>query len=377
MKLLYFLRFIWATGFASVYRVLPSYLASSFSALQISTIYSAYALPKLFNIPCGYASDRIGKRRTIFLVFLFLLLVTLSFSASGSILFYAVMFFFVGTLGNFFHPSIVALSSMMSERKTAALFRLESAYQLGVVIGPVIGGFMMFSYGLSAAFLTWAGLSVIGLVSSSYLMGYRKYSTKREMGSRSGFWRQLREQKSGFIVYLFSGSFVTGFFESVIAITLPIYAISIGMSILDVGLIIGIGATISIVLLNVVGLKMHAIRKEYSLSLMLLAAGIAAGSMFLFPGMLTLAVLMGIFITGRAGGLNVARSFFSDHINEAYKSTGMSISDMVQYSARIVGPIAAGLLIDFSGAGTAFASIFVFSVLGAALLMAYRIKVYN
>jgi len=374
MKLLYFLRAIWATGFASVYRVLPSYLASTFSATQISTIYSAYALPKLFNIPCGYASDRIGKRRTIFLVFLFLLLVTLSFTAMTSILFYAVMFFMVGVLGNFFHPSIVSIATIISERKTETLFRLESAYQIGVVIGPIIGGFLMFNYGLTASFLVWAGLSIIGLVSSSYLLGYKKYSTTSKRPIYSGFWKQLRDQKSGFITYMFSGSFVTGYFESVVAVALPIYMIVVGLSVVDVGLVIGTGAAISIVLLNVIGPRLHKTSTELSLVMMLLLGGISVVLMGVFTDTIALAILMGIFITGRAGGLNVARKFYSDNINEHLRSTGMSISDMVQYSARIVGPITAGILIDVFSPAAAFATIFVFSIIGIGVLLVYRAK---
>ncbi len=225
MNLLYILRFIWTAGFASVYNVLPSYLSSAFSALQISTIHSAYALPKIVNIPSGWLADRFGKQRTLFTTFIFLPIVTLLFTLSEGVLHYALMFFLIGLIGNFFNPTINALATIFSERKIETLFRVESMYQLGAVIGPIVGGFLMFSYGINAAFYAWFFLSLVGLGISAVLLRKEKPSrTKEKKAPVKGpsLWKQLGDKKFGFFVFLITGTFLTGFFESVMALTVPL-----------------------------------------------------------------------------------------------------------------------------------------------------------
>jgi len=374
MNLLYLLRFIWTAGFTSVYNVLPSYLSSAFSALQISTIHSAYAIPKLVNIPSGWLADRFGKQRTLFTTFIFLSIVTLLFTLSEGILHYALMFFLIGLIGNFFNPTISALATIFSERKTETLFRVESMYQLGAVVGPIIGGFLMFSYGINAAFYAWFFLSLIGLGVSSVLLRKEKppqKADKKRLVKAPGLWKQLGDKKSGFLVFLVTGTFLTGFFESVMALTVPLYASGLGFSLVDVGIIIGIGAAISTLTLFLVGGRMESLKKEHSLVLTTLLVGLSFLVMMFVSSLIGIAVLTGIFITGRAGGLNIARSFIADNLHADIRTTGMSLSDMVQYGARIIGPLFAGFAIDFIGIGFVFTSIFVFSILGSGLVLVY------
>ncbi len=376
MNILYILRFIWTAGFTSVYRVLPSYLSNAFSALQISTIHSAYALPKLVNIPSGWLADRFGKQKTIFMTFILLSIVTLLFTVSEGILHYALMFFLVGLIGNFFNPTISALATMFSERNTETLFRLESMYQLGVVVGPIIGGFLMFSYGINAAFYAWFFLSLVGLGISSVLLRRERPSRAKEKKvkvKRPSLWKQLGDRKSGFLVFLVTGTFLTGFFESVMAITVPLYASGLGFSLVDVGIIIGVGAAISTAALFFLGKRMESLKREHSLILTTLLAGSSFLIMMFVSSLIGIAIITGLFITGRAGGLNVGRSFIADNLHADIRTTGMSLSDMLQYGARIIGPLFAGFAIDFIGIGFVFTSVFVFSLLGAGLVLVYSI----
>jgi MFS family permease len=176
------------------------------------------------------------------------------------------------------------------------------------------------------------------------------------------------------MVFLIAGSFLTGLFESVMVIAVPLYASGLGFSIAEVGAIMGAGAAISIFGLIVLGRKMESLGKENSLIITMLLAGFSFLAMMFVSNLAGIAILTGIFITGRAGGLNVARAFISDNLHEDFMTTGMSISDMVQYVARIVGPLFAGLLIDLFAIQSVFISVFAFSLLGTGLLMAYKAK---
>lgn len=375
IKLLYSLRAIWAAGFTSIYRVLPSYLANTFSAMQISMIYSAYALPKLVNIPCGWLSDKIGKQKTLFFAFFFLSIITYLSTFSEGLFHYALMFFLIGLIGNFFHPTISALVTMFSKRKTEALFRLESMYQLGAVIGPIVGGFLMFQYGINAAFYSWAFLSLVCLGISALIWKKEpkidKNIKEKQKEPKISLWKQLKENKFGFIIFLIVGSFLTGFFESVLAITVPLYATGIGYNLIEVGLIISVASIIGILGLILIAKKVEKVKKEYSMIVTTLMVGVSFLVMMYVSSLIGIMLLTGIFVIGRTGGLNIARAFLADHLEEDVRSTGMSFSDTMQYSARIIGPLFAGFLIDFYTIQSVFILVFVISLIGVALLLVY------
>ncbi len=137
------------------------------------------------------------------------------------------------------------------------------------------------------------------------------------------------------------------------------------------GIIIGIGAAISTLTLFLVGGRMESLKREHSLILTTLLVGFSFLIMVFVSSLIGIAVLTGIFITGRAGGLNIARSFIADSLHADIRTTGMSLSDMVQYGARIIGPLFAGFAIDFIGIGFVFTSVFIISLFGAGLVLVY------
>jgi len=131
----YILQGIWSAGFNIVSRIFPSFFANVASASQISVIYAFYASAKFFAMPCGWISDSLGKGKTLFLIFFTLPIIAFLFTVSDSILFFTFMFFCIGMLGNFYFSSINSIVTMLHEKKTKALFKLESFYQLGAFIG--------------------------------------------------------------------------------------------------------------------------------------------------------------------------------------------------------------------------------------------------
>lgn len=371
----YLLQFLWSGGFNLVSRILPSYFSAVASASQISVIYSIYAAAKFFAIPCGWISDRMGKARALVLAFLILPLVAISFTISKSIFFFALMFFVVGILGNFYYSSINALITIFFKKKTESLFKLESMYQLGAVFGPIAGGFLTLKYGIEAAFYTWAGLSILGLILSSFLLKREKITQQKiEKPSLKQLLSQLGNKKFEFIVFLIVGSFLTGLFESMIILSFPLYASKIGFDISEVGLILGAGSLISIFGLIFLGRKIEAIRKDNSLILTTSLIGISIFAAIFIHSLAGMSLLLGVFTIGRAGGLNITRSFISENLGENIRATGMSISDTVQYIAMIIGPLIAGLLIDLINIETSFIFISITAIIGIILILAYKTK---
>lgn len=367
---------IWSTGFNLVTQILPSYFAAVASASQIGVIYSIYAGTKFLAIPSGWISDKIGKSKTIFLVFFILPFVVLAFTISKSIFFFALIFFIVGILSNFYYSSITALITIFfNHQKTESLFKLESMYQLGAVFGPILGGALTLKYGIDKAFYTWAGLGILGMVLSIFLFK-KDHISKKEIKKPNlkELFFQLGEKKSDFVIFLITGSFLTELFQSMITLAIPLYITKIGFDISKVGLIIGLGSLLSIFGLLFLGKKLEKIRKDYSLILTTFLIGISIFITIFVHYLLGIAFLLGIFTIGRAGGLNITRSFISENLGENIRATGMSISDTVQYTARVIGPLFAGILIDKISIEASFISISAIAAIGIILLIFYGRK---
>jgi|GEM_PF-1511579 len=374
----YLLQGLWSTGFNIVSKVFPSFFAGVASASQISIIYSLYAAAKFLTVPCGWVSDNLGKGKTLFYVFLVLPIIALMFTISDSLLFFTIMYFVIGLLGNFYYSSINSIVTILNKEKTKALFKLESFYQIGAFIGPIVGGALAYrNGGMKMAFYTWAILGVIGFFLSYFLKNESSIQKKDE--KRPDFKNLLKglgHDKWNFILYLIVGGFLTGFFESVIALAVPLYLTSVNFDIAKVGIVIGFGSLVSV--FGLLGLGKVMDKMGHKKSLIITCSLIAVSSIFFIinNNIILLIIMFGLFTVGRAGGLNVTRAFISSNVAEEMRATGMSINDFFCYLARVMGPIIAGLLIDFSGATSPFIICFILALF-ATMVMLFKDSIFR
>jgi len=374
----YLLQFFWSTGFNITSKVFPAFFAGVASASQISIIYSLYAGAKFLALPCGWVSDALGKGKTLFYVFFALPLVALLFTISDSIFFFALMYFVIGILSNFYYSSISSIVTILHKEKTKALFKLESFYQIGAFIGPIIGGMLVLrSGGMEMAFYVWAILGVIGLIFSYFLKNKNvvKVQDKKKPSVKKLF-NDLGSKKWDFLFYLGVGGFLTGFFESVISLAVPLYLIAVNFDIATVGIIIGFGSIVSIVGLLGLGKVMDGMGHKKSLIITSLLIAISSIFFIYTKNIFVFILLMGLFTIGRAGGLNITKAFISTNVAEEIRATGMSISDTFQYVARVIGPLIAGLLIDFGSINAPFIMCFVLALIGM-FVMIFKDNIFN
>ncbi|MFA5431638.1 MAG: MFS transporter [Candidatus Paceibacterota bacterium] len=374
----YLLQGLWSTGFNIVSKVFPSFFASVASASQISIIYSLYASAKFLAVPCGWISDNLGKGKTLFFVFFTLPIIALMFTISDSFVFFAVMYFIIGLLGNFYYSSINSIVTILNKEKTKALFKLESFYQIGAFIGPIVGGALALkSGGMKMAFYVWVVLGIIGFFLSYFLKNETSIQKKNEkQPDFKILLKELGSDKWNFLLYLIVGGFLTGFFESVIALAAPLYLTSINFDIAKVGIIIGFGCLFSVFGLLVLGRFMDRMGHKKALIITCFLVTISSIVFIISNNVILLIIMFGLFTVGRAGGLNVTRSYISSNVAEELRATGMSINDIFCYLARIIGPIIAGLLIDFRGAASPFIICFIVGLL-ATLLMIFKDNIFH
>lgn len=344
-----FLQAVWSTGLNITIRIIPAYFSSLSSATSIGSIFSLYSASKFFQIPCGWLTDRIGKAKTLLLTFLILPAIVIAFTFSKSVFYFAILFLFIGILGNFYYPAINALITIIFQKKTEALFKLEAMYQIGMGLGPIIGGFWVGTkYGLNYAFYTWAGLSFLGLILSNFL--FKELKRAQIDAQKKPSWRELFSQlgakKTDFLLFLIFGSFLSGIFEVILTFVFPLYANFLKFPLSHIGYIIGLGSALSIFGFIFLGKLLERIKKYSGLILTIFLCGVSSLLFILFPSFWALIPIIAIFTLGRAGTLNVARAFISENLSEEIRATGMSISDFSQYLARTISPLFFGFLID-------------------------------
>jgi MFS family permease len=376
-KAIFLLQFLWSSGFNLVYRILPSFLSTYIpSALQIGLVHTSYSTSRLLNMPCGALADKTGRRKVLFMAFFLLPLIAVSFTISSSLLHFILMFFILGLLANFYYSSINSLATLFFKRKVQSLFSMEAMYQLGFAIGPIAGGFLTLQYGIEAAFYTWAGLGIAGMLLSTLL--FKQRGTGQERPQKMKFWAGLKEQKLAFLIFLVAGSFLTGFLDAVAGLGIPLYATGIGFDIFEVGLILGVSALLSVFGLYFFGRFLEGLPKGSSLVLLLLLMVLPFVLLTVARDMVSLALIAAIFTIGRAGSLNISRAFIASSTSTGNRAKGMATIDTVFYIGRFGGPLFAGALIDMVSIQFAFwsASAVGFAVM-AFVLAASRMKAFK
>ncbi|MBU0952975.1 MAG: MFS transporter [Nanoarchaeota archaeon] len=333
-----------------VYRIFPAFLKTFItSSFLIGLVPAAYGTAKALALPLGYLSDRIGHQKAVTLAFGALILTTLGLSFANGIVWYILFFFIVGLISNFFYSSISALVGR-SAKATQSFFRMESAYQLGLFLGPIIGGIIAFQYSMTLAIQVWVLLAVIGFVASSRFL---RYPVERRTSSLK-LLEVLRNRPRKILAPLLSSGFVTGFLLAGMDLAIPLYAVSLGYNLVEVGSLLGFAA-----LINVAGsytLSARIQRRSYRTGILIafFFCGLSFFSLLFVTDLVLLIIAAGLFSIGRTSALNVGRGLLVTTVTERNRATTLSLLESTESVGRIAGPLLIGLLID----ATTFAAVF-------------------
>ncbi len=369
MKLLYALYATYSTGFNLVWRILPAFLAAFFGAFEISLIFAAFFAARIFMIPIALTADKLGTIRTVRLSFSFMILLILGLlflfgvkSLSGWIIFALI----AGVLVNLLEIAANTLAASV-KKKTKALFGLESMYQIGVVIGPIVGGLLTLHFGIEAALFTWAALNIIGILVTPRVA----VSIEKRKRLAGGLISAIKERKFAFFMMLVFGLFFVGFLQAMQEITLPLFATTVGFDIANVGIIIGLASIITIAALLTIGKRIDKHSPFSMLFIFYILMLIFPLLVPVFYDFISLIIIGGVFLTGRAANLNISRSFFSE-FSDKYKATAIGIGETVYYLSRSVGSAFTGYLVQGFGYGFAFdAMVFIsgIALLGSSIVL--------
>ncbi|MFI0348113.1 MAG: MFS transporter [Chthoniobacterales bacterium] len=184
--IIFFTLFIDMVGFGIIIPILPRY-AEYFGAtsFQLGMIVAVYSLAQFVMLPIwGKLSDRIGRKPVLLLSVFGTAIGYLMMGFSQSIIMMIIARAIDGGAGGNMGTAQAYVSDITApEERSKAMGVLGSAFGFGFVIGPALGGFISYRYGIVAPMFFAGGLALL----NALLIGiFLPESLRREEKTTTG-----------------------------------------------------------------------------------------------------------------------------------------------------------------------------------------------
>lgn len=258
--------------------------------------------------------------------------------------------FFHGLATAIFAPSALAtVAELYRERRGAALGTYTACTQSGALLGPVIGGWLVYAAGFPTTFVT-AG--IFGCIAIVIFYSLRLNPPPPRL-SEKGFTPLLAEMWKGFVVVARNRRvLVTSCTDAAKMIAngalmafLPIYGLSVGLNPGEVGLLFGVQGITSFLSKPIMGRVSDRIGRQL---LILLGLAICASTFATIPFVAALPVLL-LLAAGFGFGEAVVSSSSSALVADSSEfktlGAGMGMQGTIMDIGHASGPLLAGVLI--------------------------------
>jgi MFS transporter, DHA1 family, tetracycline resistance protein len=345
------------TCFGIVMPLLASYAsAMAASGAAIGALVAVYsAMQFLFAPFWGRLSDRVGRRPVLLLGILGTLFSSLLFAFAPNYLTLLLSRVIAGGLGATLHiVQAYGADLTAPDQRTRVMGLVGATYGIGFIIGPTIGGITS-GLGEAAPGLAASGISLVTLVLAGLWLpepSRRLPDPQPPVPLPPFAWRPFLAP--------FAAAFASTLAFTVIYVVLPLHveeALGYGRSRVSY-LFVLVGLMTAIVQGGVVGRL--APRLGEGRLVMLGGALMAAGLASLPPGTSASAMqpllLTGLAVLGIGYGFAgpAEAGYVSRRAGQADQGRLLGVLQSINAISRIVGPVAAGILLGQGGAGLAF-----------------------
>jgi MFS family permease len=258
-----------------------------------------------------------------------------------------------------FVPSALAtVADLYRERRGAALGTYTACTQAGALLGPVIGGWLVYVTNFSATFVTAGIFGCIGLI----LFFSLRLKPPPPLRHEEGFIPLLAEMWKGFaLVAKNPRVLVTSCTDAAKMIAngtllafLPLYGVSAGLNPGEVGILFGIQGVTSFFSKPIMGRVSDQVGRQ---PLIILGLLICAGTFTLIPHVANLWVLLLLaagFGFGEAVVSSSSAALVADSSELKTLGAGMGMQGTIMDIGHASGPLLGGVLIAAMGYASAF-----------------------
>ena len=345
--------FVAMLGLGIVSPILPIY-AESFGAtyIQVGLLSSAWSISRfIFSAPAGRSSDTSGKKRVILGGLLVYSVVSLLYAFAWD--FNSLLFFrFVHGLGSAMaSPVAMAYAAEIAPKGQEGKYMgiMSLAMFGGMGVGPLIGGTLTDTFGISVPFYVMGGLTGLSLAFTAVFLPESKPTGFGKDKPRPSFGKVLSNKilLAGFIyraVNSLGNSSIMGFL-SVFMYT-AIAEGGLGLSLTDAGTVLSAGTIASALMQQPCGTLADRYDK---VKLIMLGGVISAAGMWSFTLAHTFWEVMLARLIFGAGSALVMPSISSLAAIEGREfgvGTTMSVMESSMSLGMMVGPLVSGVLAD-------------------------------
>lgn len=326
----------------------------------------------LLKLPAGALSDIYGRRRLMQVGVLAFGLPPFLYPFVGDLGQLTALRFAHGLATALFAPSALAtVADLFRERRGAALGWYTASTQGGALLGPVLGGWLVYAAGFASTFVAAGMFGALGLL-TFYSLHLEPPPPRPAEQSRGAVFREMWK---GFeVVWRNKPVLVTSVTDGAKMIAngalmafLPIYGLAVGLNSGEVGLLFGVQGVTSLLSKPVMGRTSDRVGRR---PLILLGLGICAATFVLIPqvaGLPWLLLLAAGFGFGEAVVSSSTTALVADLSAAKTMGAGIGMQGTINDIGHATGPLLAGLLIASLSYGSAFAVIAALQVLAALL----------
>jgi MFS family permease len=340
---------------------------------RIGLIVSVSTLTGVFlKLPSGALSDIYGRRLLLRIGVVAFGLPPFVYPFVSDLNVLTGLRFVHGLATAIFAPSALAtVADLYRERRGAALGTYTACTQSGALLGPFIGGWLVYAAGFSAAFVTAGLFGCVGLVLffSLRLNPPPPVAKDKSMAAVltdmwAGFAAVARNRK---VLITSSTDAAKMVGNGALMAFLPLYGVSVGLNPGEVGLLFSVQAITSFVSKPVMGRVSDRVGRE---PLIVLGLIICAGTFVLIAQLVSFPLLL-LLASGFGFGEAVVSSSSSALVADSSEfrrlGAGMGMQGTIMDIGHASGPLLAGLLIAHLSYQSAFAVIAGVQVIAAAV----------
>lgn len=340
------------------------------SMTQIGLLTSAWSLSRLvFTAPMGSYADKNSKKRVIVIGLGIYSLVSVFYAFSWDFTSLISVRILHGMGSAMAMPVATAYGAEIAPRGKEGQYMgvLNLAMMAGFAFGPFLGGTLTDIASKEVAFYTMAGLTAVSLLLAIFFLPDVEFSRGKK---KTGSFRQILAipELTTMIWYSFVSTLAIASIFGFLSMYLsqPVSAGGMELSISTIGLVLSVGQFISASLQKEFG----KLADKYDKRKIIIASGlIGATGILIFPLVTTttgIFVSQLIFICGLTLGSPAINAVVAIAGREIGTGTAISALQSSNSLGNIIGPLAAGMLLDRFGFASIFyicGGIMIFSVL--------------
>jgi MFS family permease len=352
---LYIVAFVGFAGFSFMFPVIPLYAADLGATVsQVGVIVATISyVTAFFLIPFGMLSDRFGRQKLLvggLAVFTVApLLYPLASNPAQLILVRAIH----GLAAAAFLPTAIALVVDLTPetKRGTAIGWYTASLQLGLMSGPITGGFLTSQFGFNAAFYGCSAISFIGLVLAFSRLRAIAHQPAVIPVEASSSWRWLGQPLA---IAVLLAPLLVAVGSGTIGSYIPLYGMGFGMTETDAGAIITAVYASSALLRAPAGRLADRVDRK-----LLLIGGVGlsavAVSLFAFFHGLAQFIIIGIvFGIGMGIAMPASLVMAADFSSAGGRGVAMAIPTCFFNVGLALGPTIMGPVAQMSGFKTMF-----------------------